>query len=138
MMAYPALLAGRAIARRPLSRVLVGAWALASWDFFLDPQLVADGCWHWTHPSPTLPGVPGVPLSDYAGWILVSLVLMAALDRLLTSAPAVAGVPLTLYQWTFFSSVIANAAFFGRPAVAGYGAIAMGPVAVGWLRTWLR
>ena len=44
MMAYPALLVGRRIG----APVLAGAAALASWDLFLDPQMVAAGHWHFT------------------------------------------------------------------------------------------
>jgi putative membrane protein len=44
MFAYPALLVGRT-ARRSMPVVAwpIGALALASWDVFLDPQMVAEG-----------------------------------------------------------------------------------------------
>ena len=61
--------------------VVGGAAALASWDLFLDPQMVDAGHWRWSDPSPALPGVPTVPLTNYAGWALVALVLMALLHR---------------------------------------------------------
>ena len=38
-------------------RVAVGALALASWDLFLDPQMVDAGHWRWADPLPALPGV---------------------------------------------------------------------------------
>ncbi len=45
-----------------------------------------------------------------------------------------------LYLWTYVSSVLANAAFFGRPWVALAGGIAMGAVAIPYgvpvLRSW--
>ena len=48
MLAWPAALAARRL-RRILRRraSLVGAWALAAWDLFLDPQMVAAGHWRW-------------------------------------------------------------------------------------------
>lgn len=139
MMAGPALAAGRRVAGRRLAGTwsaatpLVAGWALASWDVFLDPQLVAAGHWTWADPHPALPGVPGVPLTNYAGWLAVSVVLMAVLDRLLPVPTGAErprdGLPLTLYLWTYASSVLANVAFWRRPRVALAGGLAMGAVA---------
>ena len=58
MLAWPAALAARRLCSSLIPRVLVGAWALAAWDLFLDPQMVAAGHWRWTDPQPHLPGVP--------------------------------------------------------------------------------
>ncbi|MEP6464350.1 MAG: carotenoid biosynthesis protein [Frankiaceae bacterium] len=128
MMAYPALLLGRRVARSRAGRALVAGAALASWDLFLDPQMVAAGHWTWADPSPHLPGVPEVPLSNYLGWLVVSVLLMAVLDRLLVDRAAEDGVPDALYLWTYCSSVLANVAFFGRPWVALWGGLGMGSV----------
>ena len=63
--------------RRPadLTRRWVAApsarFGLAAWDVFLDPQMVDDGHWRWADPTPGLPGVDGVPLTNFAGWLLV-------------------------------------------------------------------
>ncbi len=137
MMAYPALLVSRLLVSGTVWRVLVAAVALSSWDLFLDPQMVAAGHWRWTHPSPSLPGVPGVPLTNYAGWLVTAIVLMAVLTLLLPeredhSRPGRADdrIPYALYLWTYFSSVLANLVFFGRPAVALIGGIGMGVVAI--------
>ena len=78
MMAYPVLLAARRLTRRWV--VLVGAFGLAAWDVCLDPQMVGDGHWTWADPTPALPGVPGIPLTNYAGWLLAGGLLMAAAD----------------------------------------------------------
>ena len=131
MFAYPAFLVGRRLAGgRRLVAWLVGAVALASWDVFLDPQMVAEGYWRWDDPTPALPGVPGIPLSNYAGWLLVSAVLMGLLGLALPDRSADDGVPAVLFLWTYASSVLANAVFFDRPGVAFAGGIAMGVVAV--------
>src|SRR5207247_926767 len=79
MMGWPAWLVGRRLAPPGLPAVAVSAWALASWDLFLDPQMVAAGHWRWADPHPALPGVPAVPVTDYAGWLAVAVVLMVAL-----------------------------------------------------------
>lgn len=91
MMTWPALLVGRTLipsparASRPtrlLAWAAIGTWALASWDLFLDPQMVAEGYWTWADPDPHLPGVPGIPVANYAGWLLASLVLISVLIAL--------------------------------------------------------
>ena len=89
-MAWPAYLVAVRLAAgrgRP-ARVAVGAVALASWDLFLDPQMVDAGHWRWVDPAPALPGVPTVPLTNYAGWLLVALVLMAVLDAVAPAEPS--------------------------------------------------
>jgi putative membrane protein len=140
MMCWPALLVGRALAGRVRAGrpawlvVAAGAWALASWDVFLDPQMVDAGHWAWADPTPALPGVTGVPVTNYAGWLLVAALMVAVLHRWtprgareldLRAGPA----PL-LYLWTYGSSVWAHAAFFGRPWVSLAGGLLMGVAAV--------
>ncbi len=130
MMAYPALIAARALCTGIVSTPLVGALALASWDLFLDPMMTGEGYWRFTTEGATsLPHLDGVPLSNFAGWLLVSFVMMLVLDRLPRSfAPD--AQPALLYLWTYVSSVVANLVFLDRPWVALYGGVAMGAVAV--------
>lgn len=130
MMAWPAYLVGVRLARTRPARVLVGAAALASWDLFLDPQMVDAGHWRWADPRPALPGAGTVPLTNYAGWALVALVLMALLGVLVPTEPGPDAVPFALYLWTWASSVLAHLAFFGLPASALWGGLGMGAVAV--------
>ena len=95
MMAWPALVVGRTLGRRPVAVAALGGGALASWDVFLDPQMVDAGHWRWAVPDPGLPLVPGVPLTNYAGWMLVAVVIVALLDRNLepTTGPVRARPP---------------------------------------------
>ena len=131
MMAWPALLVGARLARGRAARVAVAALALATWDLFLDPQMVDAGHWSWVDPTSGLPGVPTVPLTNYAGWVLVAVALMVVLDRAVPVAPGPADtVPYLLYLWTYASSVLAHLAFFGLPASALWGGLGMGTVAV--------
>ncbi|MEV4624164.1 carotenoid biosynthesis protein [Asanoa sp. NPDC049573] len=130
-MAWPAWLAAVRLVRYPIPRILVAGVGLAAWDLFLDPQMVAQGYWTWAHPSPGLPGVPDVPLGNYAGWLVVAVLMMAlfhALDG--PTSPADDAPMYALYLWTYFSSILAHAAFLGLPASAGWGALAMGLVAI--------
>lgn len=132
MMAYPALLAGRRIG----APVITGAIALASWDLFLDPQMVAAGHWHFTGAGPTL---NRIPISNTAGWIAVSMLIMVVLVRIpehpRPASPPAPGpddrIPLGLYLWTYGSSTLAAVAFFHHFGVALAGGLAMGiPVAL--------
>ena len=121
MMAWPALVVGRTLARRlglgATAVALIGGWALASWDVFLDPQMVDAGHWTWQHPSPSLPFVPGVPLTNYAGWILVSVLILGVLHRLLPQDErSPSGPASVLYLWAYSSSVLAHLASSGFPA----------------------
>jgi putative membrane protein len=129
MMAWPALVVGRTLARR-VPVALVGGAALAAWDLFLDPQMVDAGHWTWAHPDPGLPLVPGVPLTNYGGWLLVSVVMIGALDRLLPRHTAPSGPAAALYLWTYGSSVLAHVVFFDRPGSALVGGLVMGTLAV--------
>jgi len=145
MMAWPALLAARHLLDRLLTRrprwltVVVAAWALTAWDVFLDPQMVDAGHWAWDNPTPALPGVPGIPVTNFVGWLVVSLVITLVLDPLAGDAPdSPDGAPLAVFCWTYLSSVMANAVFFGRPWVALVGALVMGVVAVPLLVVLVR
>lgn len=133
MMAYPALLVGRRLAQRRWAQVLLGAYALSAWDLFLDPQMVSEGYWVWLSDLPGLPGVPQIPMVNYLGWFAGATVLMLALS-MLSDTPAPEGVPALLYGWTWIGGIIANAVFLGRPAVALWGGVGMGLVAVPYLR----
>jgi len=137
MLAWPACLAARRLVGSYGARVLVGAWALASADLFLDPQQVADGHWTWQFPSPHLPGVPDVPLTNYLGWLFVALLLCAV-------AFAWAGdgddtVMIAVYLWLYVGWIVALAGFLDLAAAARWGALGMGtvavPLAVQWWRT---
>jgi putative membrane protein len=129
-MAWPAWLVAVRLTRRGGWRVLLAGWALASWDLFLDPQMVDQGYWRWAHPSP---GIGGAPLTNYAGWLVVAVAMMAALAVLLPAAALRPGpdAPMyALYLWTWASSVLAHLVFLGLPASGLAGALGMGLVAV--------
>jgi uncharacterized membrane protein len=138
MMAWPALVVGRALGRRHGAVVVaVGAVALATWDLFLDPQMVAAGHWVWLAPTPALPLVPGVPLTNYAGWLVVAVLVVGALHRVLGPGP-VSGPASALYLWVYASSVLAHLVFFGLPGSALVGGVLMGAVAIPFARALWR
>jgi putative membrane protein len=136
MLAWPGALAARRLVRSGLARVLVGAWALASADLFLDPQQVAAGHWTWQFPAPHLPGVPGVPLTNYAGWLLVALLLSAAVQAIAGDGDDV--VMTAVYLWLYVGWIVALACFLDLAAAAGWGALGMGAVAIPLAAQWWR
>ena len=137
MMAYPCLLVGQRLARTAVGAAIAGGGALAAWDLFLDPQMVAAGHWRWTEVKAALPGAPDVPISNHLGWLAVAVLMVGAL-QLLPRRRADDRVPYALFLWTYASSVLAFAVFFDRPVTALVGAVGMGLVAVPFARSLLR
>jgi putative membrane protein len=126
-MAWPAWLVAARLVGNPVLRIGVAGWALAAWDLFLDPQMVAAGYWHWDHPRP---GIGGAPFTNYLGWLGVAVVMMALLARLAPVTPGADAPMYALYLWTYYSSVFAHAVFLGLPGSAVAGAVGMGLVAL--------
>lgn len=129
MMGYPCYVVAARAARSRVGRIALAAALLATWDLFLDPQMVSEGHWSFADPLPALPGVSGIPLSNFAGWVLAASVVMIVADVAVgpPAVPvAVRSVPVALLAWVYCSNVLANAVFFGRPAVALIGGVGMG------------
>lgn len=128
MMSYPCLLLGRRLGRgRRALTALSGGFTLAAWDLFLDPQMVSAGRWTWAYPEPALPGIPGIPVTNFVGWLAVAVIIVAVLDLLLPQrSRASETIPAALLAWTWIGSTVGNAVFFDRPAVAVWGGLAMG------------
>lgn len=124
MMAYPAAVVGQRVARSAPGAVITAALALAAWDLFLDPQMVAAGHWVWDQPGPALLGIPVV---NHLGWLLVAAVMQALIVPAMPRARSDA-VPLGLYVWTWIGSVTAHAIWFDLPGSAVTGGLGMGAV----------
>ncbi|MFF5082731.1 carotenoid biosynthesis protein [Actinoplanes sp. NPDC000266] len=124
-MAWPAWLAAQ---RLPRFKIAAAAVGLAAWDLFLDPQMVAEGYWVWESPTPALPGVPGIPIGNYLGWLGFALVLMTVLWKTAgVKGPQPEDTPmLALWFWTYASSVLAHAVFLDLPGSAVWGGVVMG------------
>lgn len=99
--------------------------------------MVGEGYWVWERTQPALPGIPGIPLQNYAGWLLGSLLLMWVLNRLPRQECAL-GVPLLLYGWMWIGGIIANAVFLDRPSVALVGGLGMAVLGLPALLSWWR
>ena len=137
-MAVPAREVAARLVRPAWARVALGALALTAWDLMLDPQMVTEGYWVWEADG----AWRGIPLSNYAGWLVSSAVVMVVLDRCLPprrslagdGSPAGGGLPLlALYAWWGFSEALAFVVFFGDPLVGLVGGVAMlVPAALAW------
>jgi putative membrane protein len=123
-MAYPVLLAARRLTRRFVP--VVGGLGLTAWDVFLDPQMVGDGHWTWADPTPALPGVEGIPLTNYAGWAVVGTLMMLVLTVALPRDSASESVPAALLVWTWLGYVLGNVYWFGTTSVAVVGGVLLG------------
>jgi putative membrane protein len=130
-MAWPAWLAAVRVTRSRPARVVLAAVGLAAWDLFLDPQMVAEGYWTWAHPRPALPGVPGVPVGNYLGWLAVALVMTALIQTTARETARDDAPMYALYLWTYAASTVAHAVFLDLPGVGSalWGALGMGLLA---------
>ena len=131
-MAIPAREVAARVVGSGWARVALGAAALTAWDLMLDPQMVEAGYWVWEAEG----AWRGIPLSNYAGWLVSSLVVMVVLDRLVPHCAGGDTRPLlALYTWWGFSEALAFLVFFGDPVVGLVGGSAMlGLAALAWRR----
>jgi putative membrane protein len=116
----------------PARRIALGAVALTAWDLFLDPQMTAEGFWRWSRG-----GYRGIPWTNYAGWLVTSGAVMAALERLLPPAEpdrALVGE----YAVMGVMETVGFAAFFRDRLVAAVGGVAMLPIAAAAVATVVR
>lgn len=137
MMAWPSwVLAERLVPGRRAVRIAVAAGVFAGWDVVLDPQMVQAGYWTWTNPTPGLPGIATVPLTNLAGWLLAGLVLMALLDLTVArtqvaDAPRIGGAaPLLALAWMTLGGALAHAGWLGLPGSAAWGVALAAPVLI--------
>jgi len=108
-----------------VTRVLAGAATMTAWDLFLDPQMVGEGYWRWAAPG----RYRGIPLSNYLGWFVTSVAVMAVLEVALPPEQPAADL-VAQYGTMAAMETAAFATFFGDRVVATVGGAAMLPVTV--------
>ncbi|WP_332839000.1 carotenoid biosynthesis protein [Nocardia bovistercoris] len=131
---YPVWVVATELVGRGRARVVLTAVGAVGWDLFLDPQMAADGQWRWCDTVSGLPGLADIPITNYAGWFAVALVMASMLetaDRRDHPAPSLVfraetAVPVLVFLWTWLGSALAHAVFLDLPASAIYGALGMG------------
>ena len=120
MMVHPCLCAARRIAGNWV--FLYGGVALAAWDLFLDPLMVASGRWTWKVNGAHVPFQPEIPLSNTFGWLLTGMGLIALLHLMLPrdrrKISATFSAVDIFVAWSLFSGIIGNLFFFHRPGIA--------------------
>lgn len=95
-MAYPMLLVGRRLTER--WPAIVGGIGFLAGDLLVDPVLNQNGYWRWDLNVTRTPGIPGTPLSNTAGTLLIGIAIIQILhwlfprergrgDRWISSAP---------------------------------------------------
>jgi uncharacterized membrane protein len=120
------------VARR-LGFIVMTALAFTTWDLFLDPQMTHWGFWMWHEPS----GYFGIPFVNFVGWMLAALT-MTAIVRPPTLPREVLPPLLAIYGITIFLQTVGVGLFWGMPAQAICGFIAMSACFVPALRNFLR
>lgn len=123
----------------PTRRIVLGSFAMTSWDLFLDPQMVGEGYWSWVKRG----AYRGIPLSNFAGWFLTGLGIMAMFEKLLPLNITVHGpgsfrhhapkpdVRLVgQYGYMSVMQTLGFARYFRDPLVATVGGLGMLPIAI--------
>jgi len=122
-------------------RVVLGAAALTAWDAFLDPQMVGEGFWVWRRRG----RYRGIPLTNFLGWFLTAVAVMAVLERALPVEDVIEpdalgpepGLVATYGVMAAMESV-GFAVFFRDRVVAAVGTAAMAPIALSGAWRMLR
>lgn len=118
----------------PLRRMLLGSAALTAWDLFLDPQMIAEGYWEWEQPG----RYRGIPFTNYVGWFLTGIAVMAVLEVLMPPGAgrkghrSVGGDGYLVGQYAYMGvmETVGFAAFFKDRLVATAGGSTMLPIAI--------
>jgi putative membrane protein len=155
MMLYPSWETAGLLTRRmsgvkyQASRVILAALAMTAWDLSLDPRMVADGNWIWHDGGAYF----GIPLSNFAGWIITSAMIYAVwmlldkrdwrlgIEDSNVQSPLFnlqSQLPIWAYIITWIGESMANALFWGGPLVALWVFVAMGLFAVPALRILIQ
>jgi len=134
-MAIPVLMLARSISKRPAIILFFATVGLTSWDYLLDPWMVGEGHWNWANPEPSLPGLPGIPITNYIGWIISTFILFLILDRFPRRSYRPLSLPLMVYCWQWIGGAVSNLFFLNQPTVALYVFVGMALLAVPALLT---
>ena len=113
----------------PATRIALGSAAMTAWDLFLDPQMVGEGYWAWARRGL----YRGIPLSNFGGWFLTGLGIMALFEVVLPvtrTGPDRHDVRLVgQYGYMSVMQTLGFARYFRDPLVAVVGGLGMLPIA---------
>jgi putative membrane protein len=104
--------------RRRLLFACAAGLAFTAWDFYLDPQMVANNLWVWLQPGAYF----GIPLLNFAGWFLASTAI-----TYITAPSDLPQRPLgVIYTLTWLFQLVGLGVFWDQPWPALCGFLAMG------------
>lgn len=120
---------------RHMGAIALGALALTSWDFVLDPAMsqTALPFWYWQQPG----GFFGMPYQNFVGWMGTGALFMSVAAVLwrntsLKLERSQLSLPLVVYLSNFaFAAVMSCAAGFWIPVLLGLG-VGVAPVVTLW------
>lgn len=140
LVSYLIARAGLEVDKRPsllrhMAAIALGALALTSWDFVLDPAMsqTALPFWYWQQPG----GFFGMPYQNFAGWMGTGALFMSVAAVLWRNMPlklerSQLSLPLVVYLSNFaFAAVMSCAAGFWIPVLLGLG-VGVAPVVTLW------
>jgi putative membrane protein len=104
--------------------VVLSALAFTAWDLFLDPQMVGWGLWGWE--SPDAVHYFGIPLANFAGWLLASALITALALPVLRRVRLLLQPLFVIYAITWVLEAIGQFIFWGLPGPALVGFVGMG------------
>ena len=110
----------------PVRRIALGSAAMTAWDLFLDPQMVGEGYWAWVKRG----AYRGIPMSNFAGWFVTGLGIMALFEVLMPPTRRDPDVRLVgQYGYMSIMQTLGFAKYFRDPVVAVVGGLGMLPIA---------
>lgn len=144
MMMYPCWLIAIRLTVSRIWQIAIASWLMATWDLFLDPQMVTEGFWTWHGYASRESN--DIPLSNFFGWLMTAVIVFAVLSAVLPknssldfelAKPEVRNldlVPFLAVAWVWLGSFIANIGWFkpflDQPDTAISGLVGMGIVLV--------
>jgi len=110
------------------------ALAFTAWDLFLDPQMVHWGLWVWNDPGAL--NYVGIPLSNYAGWLLASVLLTTIASGIAPVRRLPMRPLLLIYAISWFLETFGLIFFWNLPIPGIVGGLVMGGFLLAALRRY--
>lgn len=139
MMIYPSWMVAGALLKSVntssvkgvLAKAAIAAFVMTAWDVLMDPGMAAAGNWIWERGGAYF----GVPVQNYAGWLLTTFLVYAAAGFLERQQPRSAPrtfferLPILVYT-TFALRYVLNNQFPQLQVVAAFAMLLPGLVAI--------
>jgi putative membrane protein len=84
--------------------------------------------WVWHTTTPSLPGISGIPLTNYLGWFLAGTLMSFIILRFIREQRVNRFLPKIVLLWTIVGGFILHAIFWRNLTVGLWGAAAMGAI----------